>query len=206
MTKKSKKKAKKADKDKKKKKPEAAEAVVSNVVEIIGTELEVNNHPLLLRGREIAAREQSFSHPWNPKSDLTGVRLGRELGLKRTGVSIARMPPGKESYVPHAHHREEEWLYILSGEGLAIIGDEAVRVRGGDFLAFPAPQEAHHLKNAGETELVYLMGGETAKMDVVDFPTLGKRTVRLGDRVTVYDMASGEDMVMPKPKKKKKKD
>ncbi|MES1159035.1 MAG: cupin domain-containing protein [Terricaulis silvestris] len=206
MAKKSKK-AKKADKDKKKKKREAAEAVSSATVSaILGPEIEVNNHPLLLRGREISAREQGFSHPWNPNSELIGVRLGRELGLKRTGVSIARIPSGKESYVPHAHHREEEWLYILSGEGLAIIGDEAVRVRGGDFLAFPAPQVAHHLKNAGEVDLVYLMGGENAKMDVVDFPTLGKRTVRLGDRVTVYDMASGEDMVMPKPKKKKKKD
>ena len=206
MAKKSKK-AKKADKGKKKKNSEAAEALgeMTPALEIAVAEIEVNNHPLLLRGRDISAREQSFSHPWNPKSELIGVRLGHELGLKRVGVSIARMPPGKESYVPHAHHREEEWLYILSGEGVAIIGDEAVRVRAGDFLAFPAPQEAHHLKNAGEADLVYLMGGESAKMDVVDFPTLGKRTVRLGDRVTVYDMASGQDMAMPKPKKKNKK-
>jgi uncharacterized cupin superfamily protein len=30
---------------------------------------------------------------------LIGVQLSRVLGLKRTAVSIARMPPGKESFV-----------------------------------------------------------------------------------------------------------
>lgn len=53
----------------------------------------------ILHSPEIAKQEQPFSHPWNPKSQLIGVQLGRALGLKRTGVSIARIPPGKESFV-----------------------------------------------------------------------------------------------------------
>jgi cupin domain len=69
----------------------------------------------ILRSSEIEEREQPFSHPWNPKSQLIGVRLSRTLGLKRAAVNIARMPPGKESFVYHSHHHEEEWLYILSG-------------------------------------------------------------------------------------------
>ena len=50
---------------------------------------------LVLHSSEIRQREQSFSHPWNPKSQLIGVQLSRALGLKRTAVSIARIPPGK---------------------------------------------------------------------------------------------------------------
>ncbi|MES1197061.1 MAG: cupin domain-containing protein, partial [Pseudomonadota bacterium] len=114
------------------------------------------------------------------------------------------VPSGKESFVPHAHHREEEWVYILMGQGKALIGEAWLDVGAGDFLAFPAPQVTHHLKNVGEEDLVYLMGGEHAKMDVVDFPTVGKRTVRLGDRVTVYDAESGVDLPMPASKPKKK--
>lgn len=158
----------------------------------------------LLRASEIGARQERVSHPWNPDSELIGVQLGKALGLKRTGVAIARIPPGKESYLPHAHHREEEWLYVLMGEGLALIGAEEVPVGAGDFMAFPAPQITHHLKNVGDGDLVYLMGGETAKLDVVDFPTVGKRMVRVGGEVTIYEIAAGE-VIQTKPAKKKLK-
>ena len=167
------------------------------------------SNPHVLRAADIAAKQQPFSHPWNPKSELIGVLLGKALGLKRTGVAIARIPAGKESFVPHAHHREEEWLYILMGEGAALIGEDEVRVGAGDFIAFPAPQVTHHLKNVGGDDLVYLMGGEHAKMDVVDFPTLGRRTVRLGDETTVYEVDAAAAFPMsqggPKQSKKDKK-
>lgn len=37
----------------------------------------------------------------------------------------ALSPPGKESFVFHSHERDEELLYIPSGEGRAEIGDES---------------------------------------------------------------------------------
>ena len=40
-------------------------------------------------------RTAVFPTPWNPKSQLIGVQLGRALRLRRTGVSIARIPPGE---------------------------------------------------------------------------------------------------------------
>jgi uncharacterized cupin superfamily protein len=112
----------------------------------------------ILQSSEIRQREQSFSHPWNPKSQLIGVQLSRALGLKRTGVSIARMHRGKESFVYHSHHHEEEWLYILAGRGIAEIDGEEIEVGAGDFIAFPTPSVPHHLRNAFDGELVYLMG------------------------------------------------
>ena len=75
----------------------------------------------LVRAGDIAAHSQTFAHPWNPRSQISGAMLGRMAGLKRTGVSFARIPPGKESFVYHTHHCEEEWLYILSGRGTARI-------------------------------------------------------------------------------------
>jgi uncharacterized cupin superfamily protein len=29
------------------------------------------------------------------------------------------VPPGKESFVYYSHQREEEWIYVLSGRGIA---------------------------------------------------------------------------------------
>lgn len=146
----------------------------------------------ILHCSEIRQGEQSFSHPWNPKSQLIGVQLGRALDLKRTGVSIACIPPGKESFVYHSHHHEEEWLYILSGRGIAEIDGEELEVGTGDFMAFPTPSVPHHLKNPFAEALVYLMGGENREVKVADFPRLGKRMVRNGEKVEVYDVSDAK--------------
>ena len=145
--------------------------------------------PLLLRASEIAEKAQTFSHPWNPASLLSGTQLGRLVGLKRTGVSLARIPPGKESFVYHSHHREEEWIYILSGRGIAEIEGEQLEVGPGDFMGFPTPSVAHHLRNPSDEDLVYLMGGENLDVEIADFPRLGKRLLRRGDRIEVYNLA-----------------
>jgi uncharacterized cupin superfamily protein len=146
----------------------------------------------VLQASEIAQREESFSHPWNPKSQLIGVQLSRALGLKRTAVSIARMPPGKESFVDHSHRHEEEWLYILSGRGTAEIDGEELEVGPGDFMAFPTPSVPHHLKNPFDRDLVYLMGGENREFDIADFPRLGKRMVKSGEKFEVYDSSNAK--------------
>jgi uncharacterized cupin superfamily protein len=146
----------------------------------------------VLHASQIRQREQSFSHPWNPKSQLIGVQLSRALGLKRTAVSIARMPPGKESFVYHSHHHEEEWLYISSGRGVTEIDGDELEVGPGDFMAFPTPSVPHHLKNPFNQDLVYLMGGENRKFDVADFPRLGKRMIKNDEKFEVYDMSSAK--------------
>jgi uncharacterized cupin superfamily protein len=146
----------------------------------------------VLTSPEITEREQPFSHPWNPESQLIGVQLGRAVGLKRTGVNIARMPPGKESFVYHSHQHEEEWLYILSGRGIAEIDGEEIEVGPGDFIAFPTPSVPHHLKNPFDQDLVYLMGGENREVEIADFPRLSKRMVRNGEKIDVYDASDAK--------------
>jgi uncharacterized cupin superfamily protein len=107
-------------------------------------------------------------------------------------VSIARMPPAKESFVYHSHQHEEEWLYILSGHGIAEIDGEELEVGPGDFIAFPTPSVPHHLKNPFDQELVYLMGGENREFEVADFPRLGKRMIKNGEKFEVYDVSNAK--------------
>ena len=145
------------------------------------------DRPELIRAADAAAREGTHSHPWNPKSEMKGVQLGRLAGLKRTGVSLARIAPGKESFVYHSHEREEEWLYIISGRGTAEIDGADYEVGPGDFMGFATPSVAHHLRNTGEEALVYLMGGESLDAEVARFPKLGRVMVRTGDRVEIYE-------------------
>ena len=148
--------------------------------------------PFLLRAHEIERRETDLSHPLNPRSRVAGVRLGRALGLERTGVSLARVAPGSDSAVYHSHRHEEEWLYVLSGCGIAEIDTLELAVAPGDFLAFPAPSVAHNLRNPFDYDLVYLVGGEHRSCEVADFPRLGKRLVRTLEESVVYDLADGD--------------
>jgi uncharacterized cupin superfamily protein len=146
----------------------------------------------IVRAADIAAHAQEFSHPWNPNSELHGTQLARSVGLKRTGVNFIRVPAGKESYVYHSHQCEEEWIYVLSGKALALIDDVEYEVNAGDFIGFPAPSVAHHMRNPGPEDLVYLSGGENLNFEVADFPKLGKRIVRSGKQLDVYDIADAQ--------------
>ena len=94
----------------------------------------------VVRAKEAEEGATPFSHPWNPNSELFGTRLSSLAGLSRVGVSRVRVPPGKESFVYHSHYREEEWIYVLSGRGIAEVADEEVEVAAGDFVGFAAPQ------------------------------------------------------------------
>ena len=151
-------------------------------------------YPHLLRAAEMDAKAATFSHPWNPLSEVAYTHMSHEGGLRRSGVSLIRIAPGRESFAYHLHHREEEWIYVLSGRGVAQIDGAEYEMGPGDFVAFPTPSVAHNMSNPFTEELVYLSGGEHCAHEVADFPGLGRRMVRIGDEMTVYDLADGRPL------------
>ena len=151
-----------------------------------------DTYPHIIRGSEMEKNESTFSHPWNPKSEVIGTHMSRLAGLTRTGVSLVRIPPGKESFAYHLHHREEEWVYIISGKGVAQIDGADYELSPGDFVAFPTPSVAHNMTNPFSTDLVYMMGGENKEHEIADFPTLGKRMLRHGENIEIYDLKDGK--------------
>ena len=146
----------------------------------------------IVRAADIAAHSQEFSHPWNPNSQMHGTQLALSVGLKRTGVNFIRVPAGKESFVYHSHRHEEEWIYVLSGHAIATIDGDDFDVAAGDFIGYPAPSVPHLLRNPGPDDLVYLSGGEHLDFDIAEFPTLGKRMVRSGKQVDIFDDADAQ--------------
>lgn len=150
----------------------------------------------LLRASDEAGQVATWRHPLNPKSLTHQRRFSDFTGLARTVVCHVRVPPGHESFVYHSHQHEEEWLYILSGRGVAEIGDSEFEVGPGDFMGFPTPSVGHHLRNAGDEDLVYLMGGERRENEVADFPRHGRRMYR--SRTTI-DVVKVEDVTRVQP-------
>jgi uncharacterized cupin superfamily protein len=125
---------------------------------------------------------------------MRGVMLGDQTGLSRIGINLITVPPGKESCVLHSHSAEEEFLYILSGRGIAEIGDQEHEVGPGDFMGFPTPSVAHHLRNDFDEDLVYLVGGERKQVEIGEFPRLGKTVLRVGREARMIDSADAAVM------------
>jgi uncharacterized cupin superfamily protein len=150
--------------------------------------------PLWSASEIAAAQEVHISHPWNPNSEIHVKPLSASAGLSRVVLSLARVPPGRESFVYHSHERDEEFLFILSGRGRAEIGEEVFEVGPGDFMGFPAPGSAHHLTNPYGEDLVYLMGGERSGLDVGHFPRLKRRIVFSQTGINAVDESALQPM------------
>jgi uncharacterized cupin superfamily protein len=137
-----------------------------------------------------------FRHPLNPNSDALFYRLSRPTGLKRAHVNLLRVPPGKEAFILHYHSVQEEWSYIVEGEGTAQIGEKKFKVGAGDFIAFPTNGIAHSIVNTGLRDLVYLTGGDESPHEIGHFPTIEKMIVFGPDGVDLIDTSAKKSYSM----------
>lgn len=80
-------------------------------------------------------------------ADLTG------RGMKFVHDDV--LPPGA-SVGLHGHVDDEEYYYIVSGQGVMTLDDEQVEVQAGDITAvFPGGQ--HALRNTGSSDLRFIV-------------------------------------------------
>ena len=144
----------------------------------------------IVTAREIEDKSESFSHPWNERSEIRGARISQLAGLTRTGVSRVSVAPGRESFAYHDHHCEEEWIYILSGRAVIEIDGVETELGSGDFVGFPTPSVPHQLSNPFDEPVEYLMGGESKDVEIADFPRLNRRMIRRGQDIAIFDIDS----------------
>lgn len=118
------------------------------------------------------------AHFLNPNAQCVNKSLGDLVGLTGFGFHIMEVQPGRDTTEPHVHFREDECVYILSGQGAAQIGDEVLPVSEGDFLGYRKGGLAHGLRNTGTDVLRCIVVGERHDTDVVDYPAQQKRMFR----------------------------
>ncbi len=97
--------------------------------------------------------------------------LGDLFGLTNFGVNLTRLAPGAVSALRHAHSRQDEFIYVLAGTPTLVTDRGAVRLAPGDCAGFRAGSgDAHHLKNEGDTDVLYLEVGDRSPGDTVAYP------------------------------------
>src|SRR3990172_12601799 len=103
--------------------------------------------PLLTASVIAKLKEERFVHRLNPRAVRHGKSLGDAVGMTELGIHRVRIAPGDETTEYHTHYCDEEFVYILSGHGLAEIGGRKVRVGPGGFMGVTAKSLPHTMSN-----------------------------------------------------------
>lgn len=120
--------------------------------------------------------------------------LGNHFGLSNYGVNLTEMQPGAWSAQRHWHTREDEFVYIVSGE-LVLITDEGEQLlRAGMVAGFPAGlANGHHLVNRSAAPASYLEIGDRQADDEVYYPDIDLELRRDGKGTRVFRHRDGTD-------------
>lgn len=143
----------------------------------------------LLTAAAIAALPaQNRVHGLNPNAVRSSKSLGDAVGLQHLGLHVVTVLPGRDTTEYHRHWYEEEFVYVLSGQGTAEIDGQLHPVGPGDFMGFGRHSVAHGLSNTGTEPLVCLVGGQRLEQDVCDYPRQGKRLYINGEREDMVEL------------------
>jgi mannose-6-phosphate isomerase-like protein (cupin superfamily) len=91
-------------------------------------------HPNVRNADEVEAREMIKG-----RHNMRLRQLGKPAGSRALGATLTEVAPGAVSFPRHAHHANEEAIYVLSGSGEARIGEARVAVRPGDWITARDP-------------------------------------------------------------------
>ena len=112
-----------------------------------------------------------------------GVRLGPQLGAKRTGVSLYELPPGQAVCPYHYEYGEEEWVMVLEGRPSLRTPEGTEQLEPLDVAFFPTgPGGAHMIRNETDERVRILMWSEVVYPTATAYPDSDKIGIWTGDR------------------------
>jgi len=113
----------------------------------------------------------TYPEPWASQMGRRSFReLGEAAGLTLFGVVLVTMHPGDTSSLRHWHNREDEFVWVTSGELVLIQDGGETVLRTGDAAGFRAgDRDGHHIVNRSGAEASFLAVGTRAADDVCTY-------------------------------------
>jgi uncharacterized cupin superfamily protein len=88
------------------------------------------------------------------------LNLSDAAGLTQFGVKLVTLPPGAWSSQRHWHEKEDEFVYMISGELVLVTGKGTEVMRPGDSAGFKAgDRNGHCLQNHSKADAQFLVVG-----------------------------------------------
>ncbi|HXH76088.1 MAG TPA: cupin domain-containing protein [Bacteriovoracaceae bacterium] len=126
----------------------------------------MENRPEFIKNYKELMDEDNATYPGSTELLSQGSPVGKKLGLKKIGVHIETLHPGRRTSWPHAESEEEEFAYVIEGNPQAWIDGEVYDLSPGDFVAFPSGTGiAHTFINNTDQVVLLLVGGEATKKE-----------------------------------------
>ncbi len=122
-------------------------------------------------------RSDWLDHPGVPNAvsgqndgPYSTMPFGDVVGLTQYGVHLERLPPGSRSSHRHWHEKEDEFIYLISGQ-LVLIEEEENTLSAGEAAGWRAGHPVGHcLENRSNEDAVYLVIGTRLLVEKVHYP------------------------------------
>ncbi|MDA8365290.1 MAG: cupin domain-containing protein [Gammaproteobacteria bacterium] len=132
------------------------------------------DYPAAIVAAQAAPRTKPSIYPEPFASRMAGREkrpLGDVFGLTNFGVNLTRLAPGSMSALRHAHSRQDEFVYILSGDAVLVTDEGETALAAGMCAGFRAGSgDAHQLLNRTNRDVLYLEIGDRTPGDTASYP------------------------------------
>src|SRR5216684_2353046 len=122
------------------------------------------------------AESNATSYPEKFRADNSrrwNRRLGDHVGLRNFGVNLTRIVPGAQSSARHAHSKQDEFIWVVSGEIVLETNEGAQTLRTGMCAGFPAGcGNAHRFVNRSAEDVVLLVVGDRTAFEEITYPDI----------------------------------
>ncbi len=136
--------------------------------------MQLEKPPVAVVAAEVPVRAKPSVYPEPFASRMAG-RSKRQLGevfrLANFGVNLTSLSPGGSSALRHAHTKQDEFVYVLSGTATLHTDDGRLLLTPGMCAGFKAGTgDAHRLINETMEEVLYLEVGDRTSGDEASYP------------------------------------
>lgn len=130
--------------------------------------------PVAVGATKVPVRAKPSVYPEPFASRMAG-RSKRQLGevfkLFNFGVNLTSLAPGGSSALRHAHTKQDEFVYVLSGTATLHTNEGRVLLTSGMCAGVKAGTgDAHRLVNDTQEEVLYLEIGDRSPGDEASYP------------------------------------
>ena len=139
---------------------------------------------MIVRKGEPAAERKSSEE----FGSVETLRYSDAGGITQYGGYVETLQPGARSSDRHWHEKEDEFLYVLSGELTVTENDGDQVLRPGDAACWPAGvPNGHCVSNRSNAPCSYLIVGTRPSHDVCHYPDLRRTLYTEGETWRVED-------------------
>ena len=119
-------------------------------------------------------------------------RLGDHVGLTNFGVNLTRIVPGGQSSARHAHSKQDEFIWVVSGEVVLETNEGRQVLKAGMCAGFAAGcGNAHRFINETKRDAVLLVVGDRTPFDEIDYPDIDNHAMAGADGKYVFTRKDG---------------